>query len=49
MREETLAGGVGKTMVIVVPAFAEGDEGEEEIITGVVFSIESAFSPDVSQ
>lgn len=44
-----MAGGVREAVVVVVPAFTEGNEGQEEIVAGIVLGIESAFSPDVSE
>ena len=47
--EEALACGVRKAVVIIVPAFAEGDQGEKEVIARVVTGVEAAFSPDMCE
>jgi hypothetical protein len=39
---ETLANGPGMEVVVVVPAFAEGEDGEEPVVSAVVRGGESA-------
>lgn len=46
---EALAGGVGVAVMIIMPAFSEGDDGEERGVAAVVFRVVAPFSPDVSE
>ena len=45
---ETVARGALETVMIVMPAFAERDEGEDRAVAGIVVGFEAAFAHDVS-
>src|ERR1700690_1872273 len=46
---EALAGADGVAVVVVVPAFAHGDEGEGEAVAAVVGGVEAAGADDVGE
>ena len=46
---ESLAHGMGEAVVIVVPAFSEGDEGEDEAVAAVVSCFEALTAEGVGQ
>ena len=46
---EALAGAAHVAVVVVVPAFAEGDEGKPEIVATLVGGFEALFAPDVGE
>ena len=44
---EAVAGADGVGVVVVVPAFAAGEEGDPPAVAGVVFGLEAALAPEV--
>ena len=43
-----MAGADGVGVVVVVPAFAAGEDGDPPVVAGVVLSLEAALAPEVS-
>ncbi len=46
---EALRGGHHVVVMIVVPAFAQGDEGQQEAVAAVVIGLEASFSEEMGQ
>ena len=46
---EALAGAAHVAVVVVVPAFAQGDEGEPEVVAALVGGFEALIAPDVGE
>ncbi len=44
---EAVAGADGVGVVVVVPAFAAGEDGDPPVVAGVVLGLEAALAPEV--